>query len=267
MKPSAVPLPPEHLAGCQVTNALSDKAYRALDPSGRSLVLKRVPLDCLQGEKFHPAVHQRLLRIQELAHPGVANLHGVERDGSAILAIWDYLPGQPIDTYFRPPDESSLTTASAPSADAFAQESSERRFIRIARELILLVQSLHRLGLVHGSLSAGNVIVDSTGQVRLTDLSPLLFDDPAMDERALRALLLAIAPPDLPTPLRQALSRPTTLANLSACFADQAARTSTTPTDEPPPPEGDGAIRWATIALAAAVALLGLAIAWVFRSR
>ena len=37
--------------------------------------------DCLLRGQLHPSIRERLSRVRELAHGGVANLYGVGRDG------------------------------------------------------------------------------------------------------------------------------------------------------------------------------------------
>jgi hypothetical protein len=44
---------------------------------GRSVVLKALDQDCLWKGQLHPNVKDRLGRVRELAHSGVANLYGV----------------------------------------------------------------------------------------------------------------------------------------------------------------------------------------------
>ena len=62
------------------------RTYRVRDASGRQLVYKRLDDDCLLHGQLHPSIRERLARVREVAHKGVASLHGVERrDGVAYL--------------------------------------------------------------------------------------------------------------------------------------------------------------------------------------
>jgi hypothetical protein len=47
---------------------------------------------------------------------------------------------------------------------------------------------MHSLGVVHGAVHARNIIIAADGSVKLTHVSPLLFNDPRIDLDALRAL-------------------------------------------------------------------------------
>jgi len=148
---------------------LSPGTHRCVGPDGRTWVLKRLPDDCLHAGGLHPAIRERLARIRELPHARVATLAGVVRgtDPAAAFLVWAFVDGQPIDR-----------------ADLLAEG-----FAAAVRGLASAVETLHARGLVHGGLTAGNVILTPAGDVWLTHLSPYLWDDPAEDVRAVLALV------------------------------------------------------------------------------
>jgi serine/threonine protein kinase len=156
-----------------VDSALSveNHTYLAIGPGGRGIVLKKLDSDCLWNGSLHPNVKERLSRVRELAHPGVANLFGVSRDGDDAYLMWEYIEGTPVDQY------------------AAAPERTARELAVVARELILTVDLLHMQGLVHGALVPGNVIVMPHGGIRLAHLSPLLYTDPAVDAESVLSLI------------------------------------------------------------------------------
>lgn len=153
---------------------LGERAVAAVDDAGRRVVLKRVPDDCLSGERLHTAVAERLARVRELAHAQVAHLIAVERaaDGSA-WAAWRFVEGTPID--LTPIDNVARRRAAC-------------------RELLSAVDLLHARGIVHGAIKPGNVIVTPAGRMILTHVSPLLFTDPADDVTAVRRVVESIVP-------------------------------------------------------------------------
>lgn len=143
-------------------------SYLAIGPGGRGIVLKPLDRDCLLKNSLHPSIKERLGRVRELALGGVANLYGVERDAEnkavdQAWLIWEHVSGKPLNEYAADP-----TCA-------------QRKFALAARELVLMVESLHRQGIVHGAIHGANVVVDAYGNVRLTHISPLLYTDPADD--------------------------------------------------------------------------------------
>ena len=177
---------PSEICGYIVDSALSPNgsAYLAIGPGGRGVVLKKMDHDCLLRGQLHPSIRERLSRVRELAHGGVANLYGVGRDGGEsgngrekdagggqAWLIWEYVAGQSFTDY-----------AAAPSR-------SLRDLAAVGRELALALDLLHMQGIVHGAIGGGNVIVSSAGNVRLTHVSPLLYSDPVPDAEAVIHLL------------------------------------------------------------------------------
>jgi len=143
-------------------------SYLAIGPGGRGIVLKPLDRDCILTQGLHPSIKERLGRVRELALGGVANLYGVERDpGDAsrerAWLIWEYVRGRTLTDY---------------ASDAGC---TQRKLALVARELVLLLEALHRQGIVHGAICGSNVIVDAHGNVRLTHVSPLLYTDPTDD--------------------------------------------------------------------------------------
>ncbi len=147
---------------------LSDKCFLAHDSSGRKIVLKLLPPDCLLEGQINPNIAERLRRVREIAMTDVANLRGVERDGDRAFLVWDFVEGVPFDT--------------------FAASQPPQEIPKLVRELVHTVEHFHSTGLVHGALHSGNVLVDSAGRIHLIDVSPLLFLDPKRDEQAIKDL-------------------------------------------------------------------------------
>lgn len=171
-EPSTSSTAPQTRCGYPILRALSaGQSYVARGPGGRDLVLKRLDGDCLLRERLHPSVRDRLNRVREVAHRGVANFYGVEVDDDVPWLVWGFLPGFQFDDYLALPDRTPA----------------EVRVL--ARELILAVNSLHTLGIVHGALVPGNVLVGPSGDVLLTHISPLLYQDTAVDRDSIIALL------------------------------------------------------------------------------
>jgi hypothetical protein len=175
---------PDELAGHRVLSELpaapgaTGPSYLALSPAGRLVVLKALDDDCLHRGQLHPAIKQRLARVRELAHAGVANLHSVEREpGGRPYLVWAFAEGQTFGEFA-------------------AANPSPREMWAAGRELILTVEALHALGIVHGAVHGRNVIVAADGRVRLTHVSPLLYTDVAEDELAVMDLLADAAPHD-----------------------------------------------------------------------
>jgi hypothetical protein len=127
------------------------------------VVRKVLDDDCLLDGELHPAIAARLQRVRELPMTGVASLIGVEREGGRACLVWEHVEGRTLEELVNDGREVSA----------------------FEREVRLLVETMHSLGVVHGNLHAGNVIIDGRGSVKLTHVAPLLYDDPQIDRKAL----------------------------------------------------------------------------------
>ena len=161
------------IGGYRVIRELSPgRTWLARAAGGRDVVLKLLDEDCLWKGQLHPNIKDRLGRVRELAHVGVANLYGVERDGAMVYMVWEFVPGRTLDEY------------------AAGEGRTHRDVLALARELMLGVEMLHARGIVHGAIKGSNVIVGEGGRrVTLTHVSPLLYGDPVEDVRAAVAML------------------------------------------------------------------------------
>jgi serine/threonine protein kinase len=169
------PLPPSEIGQYRIARTLTPgQTFLGIDPGGREVVLKVLENDCLMRGQLHVSIHERLSRVRELAHIGVANLYGVERAGDRVYVVWEFIPGQPLVEYVK--------------RFSFCDD-----FSKLAREIILTVEALHALGIVHGRIHSRNIIVTDRGQIRLTHISPLLYDDPLTDAHDLAEMLKQMA--------------------------------------------------------------------------
>lgn len=226
------------------------RTYEAMGESGRRVVLKRLEEDCLlsgrEGVVLHSQIRDRLTAVRELAHPQVANLYAVERDGDFTFMVWEHLAGEPLDAW------------------ATAEGREQRQVMLLARELVLAVEGLHTLGIVHGQLHAANVLVEDR-RVRLTHVSPLLYTDAAEDAAAVVGMLREVvaARGEAQTPFGQLIEqaererRP--LASLATALAllldPRSPRVEPEAVEELTP-------RGRSLTAAVFVALLGVLVAW-----
>jgi tRNA A-37 threonylcarbamoyl transferase component Bud32 len=204
---------------------------------GRKVVLKKLDDDCLLDGQLHPSIKLRLERVRELPVRCVANFLGVERDAATGVAqmVWEFVPGTPL--------------AQVKSAE----------WLKLSREVVLAVQSLHASGIVHGGIHGGNVILDVAGEVRLTHVSPLLYTDPDNDAADVVAMLDGLVNEHAPnTPLAamlaEASTQPMTLSELYARLAEVNVEP---PVEEIPERERNPRMRY--LVAAALIALIGLA--------
>ena len=178
--------PGSALGEYRIDAVLADGAtFAARDGRGRRVVLKGVDDDCLlsgqrgqrgkggqggQGGALHPMIKDRLGRVRELAHMGVAQLYGVERLGDRPMLVWEHVEGKTLEEVLRAPIPH------------------EQR-IKLAHGLVAAVESLHTLGIVHGAIHGRNLIVTPRGDLKLTHISPLLWNEIDADTVAVTSVL------------------------------------------------------------------------------
>lgn len=158
MTPPADPPPVDLGPYRPVAELRPGQTYRCDAPDGRPVVLKRVPDDCLHRGGLHPAIRDRLARLQQVPHPALAQLRAVDRLPAGTFAVWDPVDGRPWH----------------PTAPPLP--------------VVRAVEALHAHGLVHGAIHPGNVLLTPAGDVRLLHPSPYLYTDPAADLAGLAAL-------------------------------------------------------------------------------
>jgi hypothetical protein len=163
--------PCQNLGGYRIVRGLDAPRSYLADAGGRQVVLKMLDADCLLGDHLHPAVRDRLARVRELPHVGVADLLGVQRDWPFTFMVWEYVEGLPLAQW----------------------AGSAQELPWLARELTLGLRGLHARGLVHGSLHEHNVIFTPAGRLRLTHVSPYLYHEISDDAGPLLELLRGLA--------------------------------------------------------------------------
>src|SRR6185295_6925895 len=114
----------------RIERELAEGTFLAAETSGRRVVLKMLDSDCLLKGALHPMIKDRLGRARELAHLGVANLHGAERDGERVFLVWEFLEGITLEQYL------------------FEYEPERSRLVELASQIVMHLESLHALGIV-----------------------------------------------------------------------------------------------------------------------
>jgi hypothetical protein len=193
----------DEICGYRVVGVLaSQRGCIGETGNGRKVVLKLLEEDCLLKGQLHPSIKERLARVRELPQLQVANLISVERDQGQAYLIWEFLEGQTFEEFY---------TTRWP-----------RDVILALREVVLCVEAMHLNGMVHGALHGRNIVIDRDARVRVTHLSPLLYTDPAEDERAMMHLIQDIVAKrgwertGLGEIVQQSLGHPPTMRDLRA---------------------------------------------------
>jgi serine/threonine-protein kinase len=144
------------------------EVYEAFDLLlGQSVALKFLP----PATASDPAVLERFrneVRIaRQVSHPNVCRVYDIgEADGSAFLTM-EYVDGEDLASLLRrigrlPPDKG----------------------LEVARKLCAGLHSAHEKGVIHRDLKPANIMLDGTGQVRITDFGLAEFAERVRDTRS-----------------------------------------------------------------------------------
>jgi serine/threonine protein kinase len=133
--------------------------------------LRELPAEALENGRLREGIAERLERLQQAAHPRLANLLGMREVEGKYYLVWQKVDGQ--------------------SLAEVRTELSEDDIYRALRELIDALEGLHQLGLVHGDLQTDNIIVSGDG-IYLTNSSALLWTEEQMDVRAAEQMVRSI---------------------------------------------------------------------------
>jgi len=127
------------------------EVYRAVDPRlRREVALKLRPLDRGSGLDARRFLDEAR-RLARVSHPNVIAVHGADIDEGRAGLWTELVRGKTLE---HAVDDGPL------DAD---------EVIRLGRQLCAAVGAVHGAGLVHGDITARNVIVDGAGEVRLAD--------------------------------------------------------------------------------------------------
>jgi serine/threonine protein kinase len=210
----------------------------------RRVTRRELPADCLLNGELHPSIKERLERIRQIPHPGVTPLLSVERDvdGRAYL-VWERVEGR---SFLEIAGQQELPVLEAAT---------------LMRELLLSVESFHAAGLVHGALIAENIIVAPNRSIRLTGASPLLYTDPAIDERAILELLCEVAARrgEASSPLGQLIGGEASLRELHMRLAEIIDAPDAAPSARIEP-RADSRLRAGALIAAVVILLIGIGI-------
>jgi hypothetical protein len=127
-------------------------------------VMRAVPQDCLSSPgRLHEQVQARLERLRDLPELSVLAAGQVLWDGQSAWLVRRWVEGCWLGQEIIP----------AP------------RLLEVARALVGAVERMHLLGMVHGAITPGNIIVTPDLSVVLTDPSVYWHDRTAVDLQAL----------------------------------------------------------------------------------
>ncbi|RMH41627.1 MAG: serine/threonine protein kinase [Deltaproteobacteria bacterium] len=138
------------------------EVYRARGEDGAPVELYVVAADLLAGPEVRARIEQAIARAAALHHKNVAGVSGLTTAGDIAYAVGEFVDGTPLADLLAQ-KRAARTTFSPKSA------------YNVVAHLCNALSAIHAAGLAHGHLHPGNVVVERSGRVKLTELG---FADP-----------------------------------------------------------------------------------------
>ena len=134
--------------------------YQAYDPEiDRSVALKVLREDRLTSDTFIHRFLREAKAIGRLSHPGIVTVYDVGQDRGTIYIAMEFLDGEPLHKIM------------------------ERKRLPLREVLLLGIQVAetldyaHQKGIVHRDVKPSNIIVQPSGQIKITDFGIAHFED------------------------------------------------------------------------------------------
>lgn len=150
----------------------------------RRVALKILPLACLLGERQIQRFHNEARAAASLRHPNIVGVHGVGCERSVHFYSMELVQGCDLsslirEVYGQSRDENSHSRPSAeidthPIAALSTQRQSAREefyrsIARLGVQAAEALQHAHEHGIIHRDVKPANLLVDASGNVRITD--------------------------------------------------------------------------------------------------
>ncbi len=136
--------------------------YRAEDPSiGRIVAIKTIRLSDASSERERKFLKDRLFREARsagiLKHPGIVTIYDIQEQGDFCYVFMEYVDGPSLEKLM--------------SREALASQ----LVLDILQQTAAALDYAHSKGIVHRDIKPGNIMIDSSGTVKITDFGVAKF--------------------------------------------------------------------------------------------
>ena len=155
------------------------------------VAVKVLNVDLLQREDSLKILQREARKAQSLAHPNIVRVYDFDRDGDTLFITMELLEGVSLEGIIR---ENGLSGASL------------AKLLPILEQIVSALQFAHREGIVHSDLKPANILVLSSGRVKVIDFGiaraipnpdASTNDRTTFDVHALGAMTPAYASPEM----------------------------------------------------------------------
>eukprot|EP00954_Amorphochlora_amoebiformis_P012340 965528-Amorphochlora_amoeboformis.AAC.1 len=126
--------------------------------TGQSIAIKQIRLRSAKDIEKAKEVEREVRTLKKLSHPNIVELYSVERDGSKLNIIMEYVPSNSISWVINK-----------------IGKLSDPYMARVSAQILCALQYCHAQGLIHRDIKGKNVLIDNNGFVKLADFGSALL--------------------------------------------------------------------------------------------
>ena len=150
---------PEDIAGYEVVGRLGSggmgDVYRAHDKRlNRDVAIKVLPANVADDPRRLARFAREAQLLAALNHPHIAQVYGLEDSGGVRAIVMELVEGPTLTSVIADSRERAIST---------------KRILTIARQIADGLDAAHQKGIIHRDLKPGNVVLTSSGVVKILD--------------------------------------------------------------------------------------------------
>jgi serine/threonine-protein kinase len=151
----------DHIGRYQIVKELGRGAmgvvFQAVDPTiGRTVAIKTIRLGDVTNPQERAKLRERLFREARsagiLSHPNIVTIYDMQEEGDLTYIAMEFVDGPTLDALMS-------------GAEAVKKE----EVLRILKEAAAGLDYAHHKGIVHRDIKPANIMMDKSGQVKITD--------------------------------------------------------------------------------------------------
>lgn len=140
--------------------------YQAHDPRlDRRVALKLLKPDLVSSETFVQRFLKEAKAAARLSHPNIVSVYDADEAQGTIYIAMEFLAGEPLDRLIK------------------TKKLSENEIVHLGIQVARALDYAHQSGIVHRDIKPGNIILDSRGQIKITDFGIARIEDPSAPQQ------------------------------------------------------------------------------------
>lgn len=141
------------------------EVYKAWDQQRATyLALKVLRQDIAQDTVFLRRFRREAQTLEKLQHPNIVRFYGIDKDQTTVFMLMDYIEGTTLQTLLFKNSGKPLEM---------------KMIYHVLNSICSALHYAHQMGLIHCDIKPGNIMIDKSIQVRLTDFGISRMTDEA----------------------------------------------------------------------------------------